>query len=69
MLKSDQVLWEQELAEHMDQYVDDPMIQAGLPCLQEQRKGLSTWLTALLLWTPVAVVGATIGWSVGWYVI
>ncbi|HEY2723135.1 MAG TPA: hypothetical protein VGI84_00485 [Pseudonocardiaceae bacterium] len=69
MLKSDQVLWEQELAEHMDQYVDDPMIQVGLPYLQEQRKGLSTWFTALLLWTPVAVVGATIGWSVGWYVI
>jgi hypothetical protein len=69
MLKSDQTLWERELADHMAQYRNDPMIQHAAPDPQGRRRGLNRWSTALLLWTPVAVVGLTVGWSVGWYVI
>ncbi|HEU0089351.1 MAG TPA: hypothetical protein VFQ77_17185 [Pseudonocardiaceae bacterium] len=66
MLKTDQVLWEQELAEHMRLHGIDllDLPPAGrLPALTRK------WLTRLLLWTPVAVVGGTLGWSVGWYLI
>ena len=74
MLKSDQVLWERELATHMQQHGTDLL---KLPAVAPETRAPETrmsrrrrrWLTALLLWTPVTLVGTTIGWSVGWYVI
>lgn len=67
MLKTDQVLWERELAEHMNQYGMDllDLPQVTPPPLSRTRR----WLTQLLLWTPVALVGTTVGWSLGWYII
>lgn len=70
MLKSDQALWERELAEHMAQYLDDPILRDELsPPTGPANRGMHPWLFRLLLWTPVAVVAGTVGWSIGWYVI
>jgi hypothetical protein len=67
MLKTDQMLWEQELAEHMNQYCMDLL---ELPSVTPPPPSRArTWLTRLMLWTPVALVGSTVGWSVGWYVV
>ena len=67
MLKSDQVLWEQELAAHLRQYGMDLL---DLPPVAPQPPSRTKrWLIRLMIWTPVAVVGGTVGWSVGWFVI
>lgn len=66
MLKSDQVLWEQELADHMRLHGADLL---GLPPVGGSGRRGRLWRRALWLWTPVAVVSSAIGWSVGWYLI
>jgi hypothetical protein len=70
MLKSDQVLWEQELAEHLNLHADDllkmPPARARFAAMSRSRR---RWTAALLVWTPVAIVGTTVGWSVGWYLV
>lgn len=66
MLNTDQVLWEQELAEHMSQYGGDLL---NLPPAEPPATRARQWLTRLMLWTPVTLVGTTVGWSIGWYVI
>lgn len=69
MLKTDQVLWERELAEHMSQYGMDLDLMELPPLTPPPLSWARRWLTQLMLWAPVAVVGTTVGWSVGWYVI
>ncbi|HEY2764214.1 MAG TPA: hypothetical protein VGJ13_09420 [Pseudonocardiaceae bacterium] len=69
MLKSDQVLWERELAAHLQLHGTDLLKLPALEPATRMSRRRRRWLTALLLWTPVALVGTTIGWSVGWYVI
>ncbi len=67
MLKTDQVLWEKELAEHMSQHGVDLLDLP--PAAPPPPTRARIWLTRLMLWTPVAMVSSTVGWSVGWYVI
>lgn len=66
MLKTDQMLWERELAEHLNRYGMDLL---DLPPVTPPPSRARTWLIRLTLWTAVALVGTTVGWSVGWYVI
>lgn len=67
MVKTDRVLWERELAEHMSRHGVDLL---GLPAA-EFPSGTRTprWLAGLLLWVSMAVLGSTAGWLIGWYLI
>ncbi len=66
MVKTDQMLWEQELAEHMSRHGCDLGVPpAKFPSYTRAPK----WLTRLQLWMSVAMLGSTAGWLIGWYVI
>lgn len=77
MLETDQMLWERELAEHMRRYGTDlldlpPVASPPLsppPPAPSPPSRARKWLVRLLVWTPVAMVGGTVGWSLGWYVL
>ncbi|MGH3798410.1 MAG: hypothetical protein ACRDSP_26480 [Pseudonocardiaceae bacterium] len=70
MLKTDQALWQQELDEHLHLHGADllklPHLTVPVAAMSRRRRLL---LTALLVWTPVTVVGSTIGWTIGWYIV
>lgn len=67
MNKTDRMLWEQELATYLREHcVDLADLPAPAPMLRRRRR---YWVTRLLLWTPVALVGSTVGWSIGYFMI